>query len=213
MVQHRQIEECPIIAEDVDRAIDIHGKDVGLLKGKTTRHKPMPVIESVIPVPKRMLELHKKVFLAVDLFYVNNVIFLLSYSRRICLTTAKSLTSRKITGVFDAYKDIHAVYRRHGFIITTLHADSEFAPLGQHLAELDTPPQLLLAARGDHVREIERRIRVVKERTRAMRHSLPFNRLPVVIVMYMVLHTVRMLTYFPQKGGVSETLSPKRSFL
>jgi hypothetical protein len=33
MVQQRQVEECPIIAEDVNRAIDIHGKDVGLLKG------------------------------------------------------------------------------------------------------------------------------------------------------------------------------------
>jgi hypothetical protein len=70
-------------------------------------------------------------------------------------------------------------------------------------------PKLILAAKGDHVPEIERRIRVIKERCRALRHSLPFNKIPMIITMYMVLHAVRMLNFFPQKTGVSETLSPK----
>jgi hypothetical protein len=33
--------------------------------------------------------------------------------------------------------------------------------------------------------------------------------IPMIITMYMVLHAVRMLNFFPQKTGVSETLSPK----
>jgi hypothetical protein len=70
-------------------------------------------------------------------------------------------------------------------------------------------PKLILAAQGDHVPEIERRIRVIKERCRALRHSLPFNKIPMIITTYMVLHAVRMLNFFPQKTGVSETLSPK----
>jgi hypothetical protein len=50
---------------------------------------------------------------------------------------------------------------------------------------------------------------VVKERCRAIRHSLPFNKLSLIIIMYMVLHSVRMLNFFPQKAGVSDILSPK----
>jgi hypothetical protein len=59
----------------------------------------MPVVENIIPVPKRILDLHKAVFL---LFYVNKIVFLITYSRRICLTTVKWLDNRNIAQVFTA---------------------------------------------------------------------------------------------------------------
>jgi hypothetical protein len=75
MVQNGHISNCPIQVDDVDRAVHIHGKDVGHLKGKTTRHKPLPVVENIVPVPKHILDLHQNVFLTVDLFYVNKIAF------------------------------------------------------------------------------------------------------------------------------------------
>jgi hypothetical protein len=75
LVQNGHISNSPIRVDDVDRAKHIHGKDVGLLKGKTTKHKPMAVVENIIPVPKHILDLHKDVFLTVDLFYVNKIVF------------------------------------------------------------------------------------------------------------------------------------------
>jgi hypothetical protein len=106
MFQNGHISNCPIQVDDLDRATHIHSKDVGLLKGETTRKKPLPVIESIVPVPKEMLNLHKNVFLTVDLFFVNKIVLLVTYSRRICLTTDKWLDTRKITGVLAALREV-----------------------------------------------------------------------------------------------------------
>jgi hypothetical protein len=181
LVQNAHISNCPIRVDDVDRAKHNPGKDVGLLKGKTTKHKPMPVVENTIPVPKHILDIHKDVFLTVDLFYVNKIVFLITYSRRMCLTTVKWLDNRKIAGVFAALREVFQAHHKRGFYITTVHGDSEFAPLQPFFDEMSQSPKLILAAKGDHVPEIERRIRVVEERCRAIRHSLPFNKIPLII--------------------------------
>ena len=70
-------------------------------------------------------------------------------------------------------------------------------------------PRMNLTSASEHVPEIERRIRVVKERARAVRHSLPFNRIPKILLIHIVLHAGKMLTYFPTKAGISNTLSPR----
>jgi hypothetical protein len=70
-------------------------------------------------------------------------------------------------------------------------------------------PGVNLASSNEHVPEIERRIRVVKERCRATRHSLPFQRLPKLLTMHIVFHAVKLLYFFATKGRVSATLSPK----
>jgi hypothetical protein len=66
-----------------------------------------------------------------------------------------------------------------------------------------------LASAHEHVPEAERRIRVVKERTRAIRYGLPFDRMPRLMTINMVLYAARMLNYFPVKGGISDTLCPR----
>jgi hypothetical protein len=70
-----------------------------------------------------------------------------------------------------------------------------------------------LASANEHVPEIERRIRVVKERCRATRHSPPFGRIPKIMTTHIVLNVVKLLNVFPTKGGVSETLIPKTIML
>jgi hypothetical protein len=50
---------------------------------------------------------------------------------------------------------------------------------------------------------------VVKERCRATRHGLPFDRIPKLLTIYIVLNAVKQLNFFPTKGGVSDTYSPK----
>jgi hypothetical protein len=50
---------------------------------------------------------------------------------------------------------------------------------------------------------------VVKEHCRATRHSLPFQWIPKLLTIHIVLNAVKLLNFFPTKGGVSDTLSPK----
>jgi hypothetical protein len=49
----------------------------------------------------------------------------------------------------------------------------------------------------------------VKERCRATRHSLPYERIPKLTTINIVLNVVKLLNLPPTKGGVSDTLSHK----
>jgi hypothetical protein len=70
-------------------------------------------------------------------------------------------------------------------------------------------PIVSLASANEHVPEIERRIRVVKERCQASCHDLPFQRIPKLLTIHIVLNSVRMLNFFPTRGGISDHISPK----
>ena len=144
-----------------------------------------------------------------DIFFVNGTAFFITLSRNIDFTAIQYLTDRKITSIFKAFKEVYHYYRRRGFRITTIHADGEFAPLQVLINDMPDGPVVNLASANEHVPEIERRIRVVKERARAIRHGLPFNKIPKIMIIHMVLLVGKLLTYFPTKGGISQTLSPR----
>ena len=96
-----------------------------------------------------------------------------------------------------------------GFCITTVHSDGEFAPLQAPVAALPCGPMINLASANEHVPEIKQKIRVVKERFRAARHGLPFQRIPKLFNIHIVFQTVKLLNFLPTKDGISDTLSPK----
>ena len=66
-----------------------------------------------------------------------------------------------------------------------------------------------MSAANEHVRPVERRMRVVKKHCRATRHGLPFPRITTFMTISMVLFCGRMLNNFPSKGGVSDRFSPR----
>jgi hypothetical protein len=209
VIRSNQIKDCPVTVQDVDVAFKIWGKNIAALKGKTTRTKPDPVAKDFVKVPNDLLKLHKEVFLTVDIFFVNKIPFFLTLSRKICFTAVNHLADRTVPQIFKAFKEIYQYYLHRGFRITTVHADGEFEPLKTLIDTMPGGPVVNLASANEHVPEIERRIRVVKERCRATRHSLPFQRLPKLLTIHIVFHAVKLLNYFPTKGGISDTLSPK----
>ena len=85
--------------------------------------------------------------------------------------------------------------------------DGEFAPLEADVKNLGM--QLNTTAANEHVPQIERQIRVIKERTRCVRHTLPFKYIPRLMLIEMVHTSVLWLNVFPPKGGVSDTISPR----
>ena len=160
-------------------------------------------------MPSAILKLHRYVTLAADLFFVNQIPFFLTYSRRICFTAVNHITDRLLKTIFKAYHEIHFFYLKRGFHITTLNVDGEFAPLKVPIQSMPGGPRVNLTSASEHVPEIERRIRVVKERARSFRHSLPFNRIPRLLTIHIIFVAVKLLNHFPPKGGISDTISPK----
>ena len=57
---------------------------------------------------------------------------------------------------------------------------------------------------------IERQIRVIKERVRAIRHTLPFKVIPLIMLIKMTYFSIFWTNAFPPKSGVSETISPRK---
>ena len=61
----------------------------------------------------------------------------------------------------------------------------------------------------EHQPEAERNNRTIKERCRTAFHRLPYKRIPKEMIKYLVLTSTEQLNYFPAKGGISDTLSPR----
>ena len=70
------IRNCPVTTTDIALAEKIFGPDIGTLKGKTTRQKPLPVVEDYIEIPPELLRDHQEVILAMDTMKVNGLHFL-----------------------------------------------------------------------------------------------------------------------------------------
>ena len=143
--------------EDVNVALKIWGKNIVALKGKTTWSKPNTVARDSVKIPMDLLKLHKEVFLTLDIFFVNKIPFLLALSRKICFTMVNHLANRTVPQIFAAFKEIHQYYLHHGFCITRVQSDGEFAPLQALVESLPGVPMINLASSSEHVPEIEQK--------------------------------------------------------
>jgi hypothetical protein len=86
-------------------------------------------------------------------------------------------------------------------------ADNEFEILRDLL--LESGIRLNICAPGEHVPEIERKIRKVKERIRALVTAVPFRTMPPIIIGHATIFSVMWLNFFPPRSGISNTLSPQ----
>jgi hypothetical protein len=177
VIQINQLKDCPVTVQYIDVARNIWGKNIAALKGKTTRSKSIPVARDYVKVPSELMKLHKEVFLTTDIFFVNKIPFFLKLSCKICFTAVHHLEDCTVPQIFKAFKEMYQYYLQRGFHITTVHVDGEFAPLKPLIESMPGGPMVNLASANEHVSEIERRMQVVKERCRATRHSLPFERI------------------------------------
>ena len=63
--------------------------------------------------------------------------------------------------------------------------------------------------KNEHVAEIERKIRHVKERCRCTTADMRFSSLPNSVIKALVIHAVMFINAFPDKQGISQELSIK----
>jgi hypothetical protein len=164
VIWSNKIKDCPMTIQDIDVVTKIWGKNIAALKGKTTRSKTHPVARYYVKVPKELLKLHKEVFLATDIFFVNKIPFFLTLSRKICFTAVNPLAYRTVPQISKVFKEMYQYSLQRGFHITIVHADGECAPLKTLIETMTGGPMVNLASTNEHVPEIELRIWEVKER-------------------------------------------------
>ena len=86
--------------------------------------------------------------------------------------------------LLDTVRKIQQVYQHRGFEIVNLLMDGEFEPIRGDLASLGIT--LNTVANDEHVAEVERYIRTLKEQTRAIYNTLPFKQIPSQVIVEMV---------------------------
>jgi hypothetical protein len=111
------------------------------------------------------------------------------------------------THILSKLRHLKQIYRARGFHVTTIHTDPEFQSLDAPLLTDDIILNTCVA--GEHVPEVERGIRTVKERNRATVAGLPYQRYPRLLKREIVKQAAMWLNMFPNPDGVSEVLSPR----
>ena len=166
---------------DVRLAEKIHGPAINVLKGKTTRTKPIPVPDDRIEVPPELKLKHQGVNLCADIMFIQGVIFLITISREIKFVTVTCIPSRSLKQLCEGFDNTFGIHNAHGFRIETVFADPEFQKVDKPMVDNDI--ELNVANAKEHVAEIERCIRTHKEGFRCQVHRLPFmGQMPKVMI-------------------------------
>ncbi len=110
IIWSNQIKDCPVTVKHIDTVLNIWGKNVTALKGKTTQKKQDPVATDFVKVPVELLKLHKEVYITANLFFVNKIPFFLMLSHKICFTAINHLADRTVPQIFTAFKEIYQYY-------------------------------------------------------------------------------------------------------
>ena len=190
-----KIKNAEITVQDVVRSIDIWGKDLANLKGKTTAQTLQ--IEREIESPIKPLIRQDQV-LYIDIMFVNRCAYLLGKFMPSEYIAVRKITSTNIKHMAAAINKMLAYMFKSGFHITVILCDGESAVASEELQDhvsvhIDT-------SGGESVKVIERLIRVVKERVRGIINTLPYE-LPDNMLDWLIQHVVYYMNFIPSTGS------------
>jgi len=126
-------------------------------------------------------------------------------SRKLKFRTVSAVKNLKKETMLNEMNLALALYKSRGFQVVNIHSNMEFECVQHDFL----PITLNITPRDAHVGEVERSIRTIKERVRSDIHSMPFKRLPKLMIVELIRRAVMLLNAFPAPDGVSKTLSPR----
>ena len=138
---------------------------------------------------------------------INKIPFVITVSRHIHFGTAELIRNKSKTTIMSSIRQVVRAYHARGFKVHNILGDSGFECVRDALADMGIT--LNVASRNEHVPEVERYIRTIKERVRAIASVLPFRQYPPCLIAEMVYNAVFWLNTFPHKDGVHATISPR----
>jgi hypothetical protein len=196
----------PITAADIHRASKIYGTDLATLKGKTVTVKSiMNKIEEAMPKV-----MNADIILCVDLIFINGLCFLITVSEDLGLLMTQYLASRSIQNLKTSLDDMISTYRSENFTVKCIKTDGEGAigALKSHLN--DQGIVVNTSSKNQHVPQIERKARQIKERVRAHIAVLPFK-LTTQLLICLVYFCVQSINLFAQRTQ-NHCMSPREMF-
>ena len=145
--------------------------------------------------------------LVADVFFVNEITFLIALSCKIKFVTVKHIRTRTSTQLSNSLAKVCRLYVRTSYSVTVILLDMEFEPVDAIMPETVT---CNFTAAREHVGEIERKIRVIKERGRSTITTFPFKKCPCRALIELVYFVVLWRNAIPAlETGISAIYSPR----
>jgi hypothetical protein len=207
LLRQNIIMNCPKTVDLVNIAKTIFGPDIGSLKGKTTRKKPTPVRHDYVEIPPELIDQHKNLVFYMDIYYICGLPILSGIDRSVKGRSSVPLKSKDNEHIYKAIDKVFRKYQQGGFFITNIHCNQQFHSLMDPIAN-DLNIKMNYTTTNKHVPEAERNNRTIKEKIRAVYHSLPYKAMPPVMLKYLAVVCTNQLNMIPAKGGILDYLSP-----
>ena len=137
--------------------------------------------------------------------FINKLLFFMTYGWDIGLITVEFTSNRTAKQLAEKLAHVVELYRRAGYHVETILMDMEFDKIKTILPQLN----INTTAAREHVTEVERCIREIKETCRGILANKPFKIIVNVLVIHLLQFVTMWLNAFPWKSGVSTCLSPR----
>ena len=208
-VKHKTIPNTKITVPDIKNADAIFGTDLGAIQGKIVWKTPGHVMTNCVMVPNDILPHHKIATLGAGMMFVNEIPFFITISRNIKFFTGEQLRDQKEGTMIKALIKVCQLCKGRGFEVRTCLMDNQFECPRDEFRLQKPSVKLNICGPGEHVPDIERGIRTIKERTRSVATTLPFAKLPRSLLIHIVFFVMMWLNFLPPAHGTSNTLSPQ----
>jgi hypothetical protein len=210
-IEHNVIGNNPFTRRDVRIAKKIFGPDVPSMKGKTVKRKSkMPREDDISDIPPMIMKEYSEVQLSIDIMHVNGIKFLISFSKHIGLLQTYCVRHNNQQTILDCILKIVQTYRsRSVFNVASIEADGAFQSIKHELQAKPYNITLTTCDADRHVETVERQIRFLKERIRAVRLMMPYKRIPKRFTIEMVHQITILINSLPKQNGIHSILSPR----
>ena len=185
-----KIKHAEISVQDVVRAVDIWGKDLANLKGKTTAKTLAREREIEAPV-EALIRQDQTLF--IDIMFINKRLYLVGICHPSNHVMVKRLVAKDTRTVAKALKGMLVYMESTGCKVAEIQCDKESAIETGSIQELIG---LAPNTSSDSIKVVERLIRTIKERIRGLLNTLPYE-CPDTVLDYMVYNIVYYLNLVP----------------
>ena len=179
------IKNNPISRRDIKICNEMLGKSMHAAKEKRTikQSDPFGVSSQVVKVPPSIMEHYGSAQLAEDMLHVNEVPFLISIPTHIHYGTANAVDNTKAPTLEVDLKSTIRSYVVRGFSVGIMFLDIQFKCVKDR-KNIDVSVNMV--SHGKHVKLIERFHRVIEEKCRYHYAMLPYDSLPIMMVLHLM---------------------------
>ena len=201
-----KIDNCKITTHAIDRAVDIWGKDLAFVKGKTTTHASTPQQQEPLAVTR------VNQVMCCDILWVNDLMFLIFMFSPLEYAGVVRVRKKDTHTLAEAIKTALSVATRKGFNVTTIYSDPESGVKSEAmLAKFPDGPDFDITGGEEAVASIERKIRDLKDGVRGKINTLPFK-LSDALEGWLVRYVISRINLMPTTNSIDLTSPRERLY-